>query len=372
MSATATGEALFAHRLDSPCALVEIRVLERNLAHLAKTAAAAGTSVRPHIKTHKSPRIACRQVELGAVGVTCATLDEATGMVGAGIEDVLVYYPMVGERPIDRLIALADRARVSTTVEDLTTIDALDAAARGRGIVLDVLVDVDTGLGRTGVGLADVDELARAVGSRPGLRLRGIGTHEGFSYALHDPGERSRVVRERLGEFAAVGSRLGVEVVSCGSTPSLADALAVDGITEVRPGNYAFLDRIQVDLGVADPGDCALSVLATVVSVRDGGHATLDAGSKSFSSDLGTHGVSTLSGHGLIRDHPGMEVVGLSEEHGFLNTAGESLALGERLRIVPNHACTCAAAIGDLTFVDGEEVVEVEHVVGRRGGAVAR
>ncbi len=352
---------------------MELTALEDNLGRLARDAADAGVAVRPHIKTHKCPAIATRQLAQGAVGVTVATLDEAAGMAAAGIEDILVYYPTVGEEPMARLMALAENARISTTVDSAAEADSLAAAARSKGTTLDVLIDVDTGLDRTGVKVGkELDELARDVERMPGLRLNGICTHEGFAYSIREPAERAKVLDERLGEFAAAGRTLGVGTVSCGSTPSLSRALQVDGMTEVRPGNYAFLDRIQVDLGVAKLEHCAFTVLSTVVSVRGANRATVDAGSKALTSDRGAHGTSHLRGHGVVRGRPDLSLPMLSEEHGFLRADGRHpIAVGDRVRIIPNHSCASVACFGSLFLVTGDEVVEEMALAGRRGARPA-
>ena len=356
----------FERLAETPVAIVDVAQLERNLNRVAEMAAIAGVAMRPHVKTHKSPRIARRQLELGAVGVTCATLDEATAMISAGVDDVLVYYPIVGERALGRLLDLEAKATVAATVEGGDSMARLDAAARRRGRTLDVLIDVDSGLGRTGAAPAEVDAVAQELERCVGLNLVGVATHEGFSYSLRDAGERDQVVTERLQELVEIGRRLGVPRISCGSTPSIETALGVDGITEIRPGNYVFLDRIQVDLGVADPADCALSILSTVISVRDSERAIVDAGSKALTSDLGAHGMGGLAGYGLIRSHPDMVITALSEEHGFIDTKGTLLDVGRRFDIVPNHACACASAMGAFAFVEGSGV-SVEPMAGRRG-----
>lgn len=356
----------FVRLAETPVAIVDVATLERNLNRVADAAAAAGAALRPHVKTHKSARIARRQRELGAVGVTCATLDEAAAMAAAGIDDVLVYYPLVGERALDRLLDLAAGATISVTVEGGESMERLDAAARRRGRTLDVLIDVDTGLGRTGVAPAEVGAVAFALERSHGLELTGVATHEGFSYSLRDPDERDRVVGEQLGGLVEIGRRLGVDRISCGSTPSIETALRTDGITEIRPGNYVFLDRIQADLGVAEPADCALRILSTVISVRDSGRAIIDAGSKALTSDVGAHGMGGLEGHGLIREHPEMVITALSEEHGFVDTAGVGLRVGQRLEVIPNHACACASAMGAFAFVDASGV-SIEPMTGRRG-----
>ncbi len=240
-------------------------------------------------------------------------------------------------------------------------------AADDAGITLDVMIEVDTGLDRAGVELgAPLERIAAAVRRRPALRLRGICTHEGYAYAIPDPAERERVVRRRLAELVAAGEALGVETISSGATPSVLQTIDVPGITEVRPGNYVFYDAMQVGLGAAAIEDCALSVLTAVVEVRASGRAIVDAGSKALSSDAGVHGVKVVDGYGVVEGRDDIKVVGLSEEHGWLTLdRRDGVAIGERLRIVPNHACASMANFDYAYVVDGQHVVERIEVSAR-------
>jgi D-serine deaminase-like pyridoxal phosphate-dependent protein len=355
------GEPTTLDRIDTPAALVDRDRLEANLQRMAAAAARHGVRLRPHAKTHKSVWIAKRQRELGAVGHTVAKLDEAESLIRGGLDDVFVCYPLVGERKLARLFDLARRARVVAAVDRPEAVDTLAGAARDHGVELDVMIEVDTGLDRAGVALgAPLERLAAAVRARPPLHLVGIATHEGYAYSLPDPQERERVVRARLAELAAAGEALGVDTVSTGATPSALQTMDVPGITEARPGNYVFYDAMQVGLGSAGIDDCALTVLTTVVERRSATRAIVDAGSKALSSDAGVHGLTLLSGYGIVAGRDDISVSALSEEHGWLELdgTGPGVAVGDRLRIVPNHACATMANFREGHVVSGDRVVE--------------
>ncbi len=353
--------------IDTPALVIERTRLEANLARMAAAAAAHGLALRPHAKTHKSVWIARRQRAHGARGHTVAKLGEAEALVAGGLDDIFVCYPIVGAQKVSRLLALARRARMIAAVDHEDAVETLAVAARDAGITLDVMIEVDTGLDRAGVELgAPLERMAAAVRGRPALRLRGICTHEGYAYSMPDPAERARVVRQRLAEFVAAGAALGVETISSGATPSVLQTIDLPGITEVRPGNYVFYDAMQVGLGAAAIEDCALSVLTTVVEVRASGRATVDAGSKALSSDAGVHGVKVVDGYGIVEGREDISVIGLSEEHGCLALdRRDAVSIGDRLRIIPNHACASMANFDSAYVVDGAQVVERIEVSAR-------
>jgi D-serine deaminase-like pyridoxal phosphate-dependent protein len=344
--------------LSTPAVLIDLDVLERNVARMAARARRAGVRLRPHAKTHKCLEIARLQRAAGARGLSVAKVGEAEVFADAGFNDLFVAYPVVGEDKGRRLLALADRARLAVGVDSVEGAQTLAAPFREAGRVLDVMLKVDVGYGRVGVLPKQAVELARQIVDLPGLRLRGVFTHAGHAYLATSRVQVGRIsVQEgqRLAQSAADlrGAGLEVEEVSVGSTPTAERAMKVTGVTECRPGNYVFHDASQVALGSCALEDCALTVLATVVSVPARGRAVVDAGSKTLSSDPLRH---RPGGYGRILGRES-RIEKLSEEHGVIAVAErEAFRVGERVRILPNHACVVANLHDHLVGTSGERV----------------
>lgn len=330
-------------------AVVDNAVMERNLASMTALAAAAGLALRPHAKTHKSAAIGRRQVALGAVGLTVATLQEAEMFAAAGIQDLLVVHPPVGPKR-SALASLAERVRRLAVALDTVEL------ARGLDERIEVMWEVDSGGHRLGTppGEPTAERVAELVGLVGSARFRGLLTHGGHAYA----GDREAAARdeaEALATSAAAIRERGIEVreLSVGSTPTAAFAAtaAAVGVTEMRPGTYVFGDANQVRLGACALADCALGVVATVVSVPEPGRLVLDAGSKAISSDLRA-GVG--SGHGIVLGHPRLVIDRLSEEHAVV--LGDSgLRVEDRVLVIPNHVCTTVNLHRRLVGIDGGE-----------------
>lgn len=357
--------------MDSPALLLDDSRLDRNVRLMAQLCRQHGKKLRPHIKTHKTLEIARRQLDNGAVGLTVAKLGEAEVYAAAGFDDLLVCYPIVGQLKLARLAVLAQSVTVSTVVDNAGAADDLSAAMTAAGVRLDVLLKLDVGMHRVGISADEVEQLAAAVAELPGLRLRGVCIHEGSVYGEADPARRRTVGRDQVQGLVAAAERLRdrglpIDVVSCGSTPSIADVVDIDGLTEVRPGNYVFYDAMQVALGVIEAERCALSVLTTVVSRGGADHAVVDAGAKTLSLDRGAHGLGLLSDYGRIIGRDDMRLASLSEEHGWLKLGKEvPLSVGERLRVLPNHACAVVNNFDKMIIVrDGEPVGEW-HIAAR-------
>ncbi len=383
--------------LPTPALLIEQSRLQANLAAMQARADANDVALRPHMKTHKSVALANEQRNRGAEGLTVATVHEAETFIDAGFDDVRVAYPVTGRNKHERLRALRADSKISFTVDTVAGADQASAVYAEADIPVDVLIEVDVGHGRCGVHWADdaaAVTLARRIASLPGLTLTGILTHAGQAYSGPSNGETEadalrRASRQERDRMLSVASALaeadGVNVtpddfeISVGSTPSMAAFTNAtrDGfrVTEIRPGNYVMHDAMQVALGAATLGDCALTVRTTVVSTQqkpDGtAHAFVDAGKKVFTTDTGYgtdgHGIA-LADAAQMRPHPNLHVDHLSEEHGWLTMTGDAdLTVGDRLRIVPNHACVTVATQDTLHVVDGPSVVD-RWSVDARGG----
>ena len=353
--------------LSTPAVVVDLDVLERNISRMATRARDAGVRLRPHAKTHKCPEIGRLQRSAGAWGLSLAKLGEAEVFVDAGFDDVFLAYPIVGEDKGRRLLALSDRARLAAGVDSVEGARSLAGPFAAAGRTLDVVLKVDVGYGRVGVLPERAVEVARLVAELPGLRLRGAFTHAGHGYLAEDRAgvdEVARLEGERLVEAATRLREAGlvVDEVSVGSTPTAAVAMRVGGVTECRPGNYVFHDASQVALGTCGVEDCALTIVATVVSVPAADRAVVDAGSKTLSSDPLR---PRAGGYGRILGRES-RIEKLSEEHGVVAVApGETFRVGERVRILPNHACVVANLHDRLVGVSGERVETILDVAAR-------
>jgi D-serine deaminase-like pyridoxal phosphate-dependent protein len=275
---------------------------------------------------------------------------------------------VVGADKGRRLLALSDRARLAAGVDSPDGARTLDAVFRASGRRLDVLLKVDVGFHRVGVLPDQAVQLAQSIADLPGLRLRGVFTHAGHAYLAESPSGVAEVGRSEGSILVETAQRIresGIEIeeVSVGSTPTARHAMAIPGVTSCRPGNYVFHDASQVSLGTCALEDCALTVLATVVSVPAPERAVVDAGSKTLSTDpLRPSG----PGFGFILGRRS-RIARLSEEHGVIEvTPGEAFRVGERVRILPNHACVVSNLHDRLLAVRGERV-EGELVVAARG-----
>jgi D-serine deaminase-like pyridoxal phosphate-dependent protein len=357
--------------VETPALLVDLDALERNLGEMAELARAAGVALRPHWKTHKCPEIARRQVALGAAGGTVAKPSEAEAFLDAGFDDVLIATPVVDPAKIDHLIERGRQAKVAVLVESPEGADRWDEGARRAGVRIPVMLEVDSGMGRTGVapGSAAV-ELAREVTARRGLRLLGVMTHAGHAYEAGSAEQVAGIGHaegQRLVETAGAIRAAGIEctVVSVGSTPTVRHSARVPGVTEIRPGNYVFHDRTQVGLGVVGEERCALTVLATVVARPSADRIVVDAGSKTLSSDRARGGAE---GFGHVARRPELRVVRVWEEHGLIDAGGAAAAgfrVGDRVRILPNHACVTVNLHEKLVAVRGESVEGVWSIAAR-------
>jgi D-serine deaminase-like pyridoxal phosphate-dependent protein len=354
--------------LETPIVVVDLDVLEANLRRMAERARETGVRLRPHAKTHKVPELGRLQLAAGAAGISLAKVGEAEVFVAAGFDDVFLAYPIVGSEKARRLLALSDRARIAVGADSIEGAASLGSVFHAAGRRLDVLLKVDCGYHRVGVAPEKAAATARRLAELPGIALRGVFTHAGHAYLAPARAEVEAIARDEGTILAAAAEAvraegLAVAEVSVGSTPTARVAMSVPGVTECRPGNYAYHDASQVSLGTCAIADCAMTVLATVVSVPAADRAVLDCGSKTLSSDtLRPAGF----GHGWILGRKS-RLEKLSEEHGVVRVEpGESFRIGERVRVLPNHACVVSNLHDRVILARGENV-EGEWIVAARG-----
>jgi D-serine deaminase-like pyridoxal phosphate-dependent protein len=343
--------------LDTPAVLVDLDVAERNVDRFQAYADAHGLVARPHVKTHKLPSLARRQLAAGAVGITCQKVSEAEAMVAAGgVDDVLLTYNVVGEAKLTRLVRLARRVRLAVTADHPAVVDGLSDAFRDE-VPLRVLVECDTGAARCGVVSPEqAVDLARCIDAAPGLAFGGLMTYPRAG------GPQSAQAFLAAAKAGCEAAGLAVEVVTSGGSPDMWRAHTAPVVTEYRPGTYVYMDRSLVRDGVCGFEDCALTVLATVVSTPTPERAVVDAGSKTLTSD--TRG---LEGFGHVLGRFDLAIDQLSEEHGRVTAGGEAtgLRVGERVRIVPNHACVVSNLFDAVTTLRGGEITGSVAVAAR-------
>ena len=330
---------------DTPCVVVDLDVAEANIDRHQSYCDAHGLKARPHIKTHKTVELARRQVAAGAVGITCQKLGEVEVMTRAGLADVLITYNILGPQKLARLRALPARTTLAVTADNATVVAGLSEAWAVAPAPLTVLVECDTGARRCGVpDPAAAVALARTIDAAPGLAFGGLMTYPA-------PGDTA-AVEAWMTEAKAGLTHAGLDcpTVSSGGTPDMARAHEATVVTEYRAGTYVYNDRSLVERGACGWDDCALTVLATVVSVPAPDRAVIDAGSKVLTTDpMG------LTGHGHVLDRPDLAIDRLSEEHGCIQALDGTvdLRVGERVRVVPNHACVVVNMVDRVVTLRG-------------------
>ena len=324
--------------IDTPALLIDLDIFEANLRTMADFFKTVNAELRPHAKTHKTPTIAHKQLEAGAIGITCAKLGEAEAMVHAGIRDVLVANQVVGSQKIARLINLAKNSEIMVAVDDADNVDQLSAAAQAKGVTLRVLIEVSTGMGRCGTMPGEPTlTLARHILKSKGLKFEGLMGYEGHTVAVPDLAERKVKTGEAVDLL--IGAKhfleendIAVEIMSGGGTGTFAITGSYPEMTEIQAGSYVFMDSTYHNVeGVGERFPCSLTLLTTVVSRPEPTRVIVDAGMKVLAKEFGIPQPTT---HGL-------EMLSLSEEHGKLEAeTSVNLKPGDKLEILPSHCCT--------------------------------
>ncbi len=346
--------------VDTPALCLDIEALERNIARMADYLRERPAALRPHTKTHKCPTIAWKQLEAGAIGVTCAKLGEAEVMARAGIQDILIANQIVGPRKISRLVGLARESRVMVTVDDLDNARQLSAAVEASGIRLRALIEVDVGMGRC--GLADrgaVTELAQAMSAMAGIRLEGLMGYEGHTVMLPDPKGRRAAAEAAMAQLietrdAVQEAGIRVAIVSSGGTGTYDFTGDYAGVTEIQAGSYATMDaRYQ---RIVPEFETAVTVVAQVISARED-RVIIDAGLKTLTPEFGLPELLYPAGWKLSHQ---------SEEHSTLiREEGQQLKNGDRVEIVPSHGCTTINLHDAYHVVRGERITAIWPIASR-------
>ncbi len=343
--------------LDTPVPIIDVNVVARNVMHWQSRCDILKLANRPHIKTHKLVGLAQYQIAEGAKGITVQKLGEAEVMADAGIRDMFLTFNIMGRHKLERLAALARRTDISVVADNHEMIAGLSEAGRQAGRHIAVLVECDTGAGRNGVqSPTDALLLAQAIDKSPHLTFGGLMTYAGTGQRLQAEAflETARELSEKAG--------LEVRVITSGGSPDMWKDEGLSHLTEYRAGTYIYFDRSLVARGTCDFEDCALSVLSTIVSKPTQDRAIVDAGTKSLTSDL-----LGLEGYGVAHDFDDAKIYAANEEHGYLDIShlDSKPAIGDRLRITPNHVCPVTNLFEEVVFVNGEDVLGAVKVDAR-------
>jgi D-serine deaminase-like pyridoxal phosphate-dependent protein len=362
-------ELLQLEEVETPALVVDGGALVDNVERMAVRAREAGVGLWPHSKTHKSLAVAGLQRNHGIAGLTTATLREAEVFAASGVEDILIAYPPVGHR-LERVVQLSKKARIRVVLDDPGTAAALDDACRRAGTRVGYLWEVDSGAGRIGnePGSPAASVIAPVAESTRHAIFAGLMSFAGHAYAaetfekIGDVAEgEGRAVLETASALAEAGIR--ASALSVGTTPTTHQLEREGAVTEIRPGNYVFYDATQVALGVVCVERCALTVLGTVVARPSRTRMILDTGMKALSGEVLS---PSTRGYGMVLGHPELFVARLYEEHAIVHSEDPiDIPVGARLRVVPNHACTCVNLHDRMLVVQNDSVVDIWSIDAR-------
>jgi D-serine deaminase-like pyridoxal phosphate-dependent protein len=358
-SATAAADALAAQGIDTPSLVVDLDILEANVRSMQAVCDRAGLALRPHAKTHKSARIARLQLETGAVGISSSKVSEATALRAAGIRELFLVYPVVGEAKLAALGELVADGGVMLAADSIEVAEGYSRMATRVGRSVPVLLEIDSGMARVGCVPAEAGRLGAAMARLPGVELRGLTTHAGHTHDVATQPEIEAIARDEVRALARArealeGAGVEVAIVSAGSSITTPYLRASDGITEARPGTYVMNDYRTLELFACTPETFAGSMLAAVVS-RGPGRAVIDAGNKTLTPTR-----TEQHGYGRLRGRPRSTFTRLSEEHGVLALApeDEDLRVGDHVEVLPIHICAWMDLQREVYGVRGGRLVE--------------
>ena len=341
----------------TPCPVIDLDIVESNIARAQKICDDAGVANRPHIKTHKSPLLAKMQIAAGAQGITCQKLGEARVMAEAGITDIVIATNVLGAARSGGLAALHSQVALKVCADNPVSLKAYAQAAFHAGRAMDVLIECDTGQKRAGVETPEEAlVLAQLIEENDWLNFAGL--------LFYPPLDGWQKTQKFFDEVSAGLASLGMvaKIVSTGGTPNFVNIGKLNGSTEHRAGTCIFNDLMMLEAGVASVNDCAFQVFTSVVSRGGNDRGILDAGSKTLTADTGG-----LDGFGRIIEHPNARIHKFAEEHGFLDLTrcNDKPEVGDIVRVIPNHVCVAVNMVDQLIAVRDNEIVDVIPVAAR-------
>lgn len=365
-------------QLETPALLLRSAAMERNLKTYQAACEKNHKHLWPMIKTHKSTALARRQAELGADGFLCGTLDECEALCRQGVKRIMYAYPVAGEVSCRRAVRLAGQCEFYVRLDGADAAKQLNEVAARENVVVSYTLLIDCGLHRFGVMPCAVTALAKELQPFTHLRFCGISTHPGHVYSEADPAKIAKYAEDELCALREAADALRaaefeVELVSSGATPTFRYSVEAPLIRIHHPGNYIFNDCIQIANGTATEDDCALVVYSTVIAHPRPELFLCDAGAKCLGLDKGAHGNTSVRGSGRVLHHPEITVGDLSEEVGKLIVVGETtLKVGDRIMIVPNHACSAANLFSYYQIVDEDGTLRERIEVDIRGNQTTK
>lgn len=352
--------------LATPAVLVDLDILERNIKEVADAVRGHEKELWPMVKTHKSLEIAKMQHNAGASGFLCGTMEEAEMLVGrGGFKEIMLAYPVADKQNLQRCVKLCEKANLIFRVDSEETASLMSEAFEKARKSAYYVIKVDVGVHRFGVEPKKAGELAKDLSKYENLNLLGISTHPGHVYSSKSQEELKKDTLEALESLHIAyddlrASGYDLKMITVGSTPSFQYDIEDGLVSHVHPGNYVYYDAMQVALGIVPLERCALTVLVAVTSrPRDRNAASINAGVKVFSRDVGGHEIKVVKGYGIVKRYPKAIVTLLSEEVGLIDIQEEpGIRVGEKVEIIPNHSCV----VNNHT----------SYLIGHRGGIVER
>ena len=363
--------------LKTPTILLNINALKNNIKVYQDMCNQNKKELWPMIKTHKSKELLKMQMAEGATGALCGTLDECEMCYDIGLKKIMYAYPVASIENIDRVIELSQKSDFIIRLDNIQGAKMINERASEKNIIVSYTIIIDSGLHRFGVSLENLVDFADELNKLKNLKLRGISSHPGHVYAATCKEEIKKYVIdecETLKKAKELMIKAGYELeyITSGSTPTFSESVKDENINVLHPGNYVFLDSIQLSIEKAKINDCALTVYATIISHPREDLLICDAGAKCLGLDQGAHGNSSIVGYGTVINHPEIIVSSLSEEVGKLHIIGKTnLKVGDKIEIIPNHSCSTANLCSFYTVIENDEVIK-SILVDVRGNSIKR
>ena len=344
----------------TPYIYINYRKMLNNIKTMADMASEANIDIRPHCKSHKTVEIAKQQIRFGASGITASTLKEVDMLIKGGIDSITLAYPLIGDEKINIYKKLGNNLDLRGIALDFEHAKYLNKYfSRSNPFI--AYLKVDCGLKRLGIQPEEIVETIEKISELENIMIVGLLTHGGQSYSGLIPPE----VVAKVEAAAVLSHKLPSLLASAGSTPTAKELLKIDGVDEIRPGNYVFYDNTMINLGICQEEDCALFIKSTILAIYET-YMVIDAGSKSFSSDSGVHGNNLLKGFGLIVEDKTLKIDRLSEEHGIVIGEGiNNFKVEDCLTIIPNHACAVVNLFDEMHVFDGKKLFDSYKIRGR-------